>query len=78
MTTPRIARRLGVVLATALTCLGLAACVTTGAPGYGTTSGSGGNAQSLTDMVDSGLTIQAERGSASPSRPVAPIADSDH
>ena len=63
MTTPRIARRLGVALATALTCLGLAACVTTGAPGYGTTSGSGGNGQSLTDMVDSGLTIQAERGS---------------
>ena len=46
------------MIASLAACLGLAACVST----YPATTGSGGG-QSLSDMVQSGLTMQAERGS---------------
>lgn len=59
MTTSRIARRFGLVLATLAACVGLAACVVTTPGGTSTTTGG----QSLTDLVDSGISIQAERGS---------------
>lgn len=60
MTTSRTARRLLSCLATLAVGVALAACV---ASPYGTTTGSGGGSQSLNDMVQSGLSIQAERGS---------------
>ena len=62
MITSKIARQLRVALVSAIACVGLAACVaTTGTPGMGggTSSGSG---QSVSDMVSSGVAIQAERG----------------
>ena len=60
MITSRIAKRLGIALATIATCMGLAACVVEGVP---TTGGNTGGGQSLSDMVSTGLSIQAERGS---------------
>ena len=59
MTTPRFVRRLRTALVAAVACIGLAACETAGMP---TTTSSGGG-QSLSDMVSTGLTIQAERNS---------------
>ena len=60
MITSRIAKRLGIALATIATCMGLAACVVEGVP---TTGGNTSSGQSLSDMVSTGLSIQAERGS---------------
>lgn len=62
MITTRIAKRLGITLATVATCIGLAACVDTmpTGTGAGTATSSG---QSLDELVSSGVAIQAERGS---------------
>ena len=60
MTTLRIKRALCLALAAAAVCLGLASCVDVPA---GTGAGTQGGGQSLADLVDGGLTIQAERGS---------------
>ena len=53
----RIARRLALALASTLSALALAACAT------GTMPSSGSSGQSLSDMVESGISMQAERGS---------------
>ncbi len=58
MTTSQLVRRLRLFAAFVVSALALAACVTTVPGGYGTSSG-----QSLSDLVNSGLSIQAERGS---------------
>lgn len=57
MTTPRFVRRLRTAVVAAIACIGLAACETAGMPT------STGSSQSLTDMVSTGLSIQAERNS---------------
>ena len=60
MTTSRLTQRFVAILSAAAICLGLASCVDvpTAATGGGASSG-----QSLNDLVEGGLTIQAERGS---------------
>ena len=60
MTHPRIPKRLGALLATAATCVALAACVAmpTASPGANPN-----NSQTLSDLVSSGVSMQAERGS---------------
>lgn len=66
MTRSRTARWLGGLTALVTLCLVLAACVVDpyGSPyGTGTGTGTSSNGQSLSDLVSSGLTIQAERGS---------------
>ena len=61
MTTSRLAKRLGSLIATAAVGIALASCVT--ASPYGTTTSGTGGGSSLSNMVNSGLAIQAERGS---------------
>ena len=67
MTTSRITRHLAHAIAALAVCMGLASCVVTpqgvGGAGTGTGTGTGGSGQSLTELVNSGLSIQAERGS---------------
>ena len=65
MITQRIGKRLGRVLTMAVASIALAACVTSpyGTVGTGGGAGGSGSGQSLSDMVQSGLSIQAERGS---------------
>lgn len=62
MTTSRLAKRLSSAIVLLAAGIILAACVSSP---YGTTGTAGGSSsgQSLSDLVDSGLTIQAERGS---------------
>lgn len=61
MLASRISRSIRLTVAACLSCLALAACVTVD----GTMAGGGGagGGQSLSDMVENGLSIQAERGS---------------
>ncbi len=58
----RIVKRLCCILALVAACVGLAACEVVPGTGMGTGTSSG-SGQSLTDMVNSGLSIQAEKGS---------------
>lgn len=63
MTTPRIGRQLCRVLASVAACVCLAACVAMPAGTPTGTTGASTSGQSLSDLVNSGLSIQAERGS---------------
>ena len=58
----RITRAIVLTASSVALTLGLVSCVTTGMPSGGT-GGSSNSQQSLSDRVDSGLTMQAERGS---------------
>ena len=59
MITPRMSKRLSIILAAVALSIGLAACVVT--PPSTPSGGSGG--QSLSELVSSGVSMQAERGS---------------